>query len=336
MKSYGGKPKVMKSYRALVVHESGNRLEERPVPQAAPGEILIEVHYSSLNYKDALALSGKGGIMRKLPLVAGIDAAGQVTATGDERFAIGDAVLVTGYELSQAHDGGYAEYLCVPADWVVPLPQTLSLFEAMALGTAGFTAGLAIQRLLDNGQDPDLGSVVVTGATGGVGSIAIDLLAGLGYKVTAITGKADSGKNYLTALGVAGLIDRHDLEMGMRPLEKGMWGGAVDTVGGKILSWLTRTTRAHGNIACCGLAGGVEIETTVMPFILRGIALLGVDSATCPMSLRRHLWNRLAGDMRPRHLRQIVAGTVPLTDVEAVAEMMLAGKIQGRYVVAIR
>lgn len=326
----------MKFYRALVVHESGNRLEERPVPQAGPGELLIEIHYSSLNYKDALALSGKGGIMRKLPLVAGIDAAGRVAASGDDRFAIGDAVLVTGYELSQTHDGGYAEYLCVPADWVVPLPQTLSLFEAMALGTAGFTAGLAVQRLLDNGQDPELGPVVVTGATGGVGSISIDLLTGLGYKVTAITGKAGSGKNYLTTLGAVELIDRHNLEMGMRPLEKGMWGGAVDTVGGRILSWLTRTTRTHGNIACCGLAGGVEIETTVMPFILRGIALLGVDSATCPMPLRRQVWNRLAGDMRPRHLRQIVTGTIPLTEVESMAEMMLSGKTQGRYVVAIR
>jgi NADPH2:quinone reductase len=326
----------MNSYQALVVFDSGPRLEERPFAHAAPGEILIEVHYSSLNYKDALALTGKGRIMRTLPLVAGIDAAGRVVSSGDERFAEGDPVLVTGYELSQTHDGGYAEYLCVPADWVVPLPQTLSLFDTMALGTAGFTAGLAVKRLLDNGQKPDMGPIAVTGATGGVGSIAIDILAGLGFEVTAITGKAGSSKEYLTALGATELNDRHGLEMGARPLEQGMWGGAVDTVGGKILSWLTRTTRVHGNIACCGLAGGIEIETTVMPFILRGIALLGVDSATCPMPLRRQVWNRLAGDMRPRHLQRIVTDTIRLTDVLNVAEAMLAGKTRGRYVVAIR
>lgn len=327
----------MRSYRALVVHESGPRFESRPYRGASSGEILIEVHYSSLNYKDALALTRKSPIMRTLPLVAGIDAAGQVVESGDVRFAAGDRVLVTGYELSQTHDGGFAEYLCVPADWAVPLPRALSPFDAMALGTAGFTAGLAVQRLLDNGQTPGLGPVAVTGATGGVGSTAIDILAGLGFEATAITGKAESSEKYLRALGAVDVVDRLALQMGVRPLEKGLWGGAVDAVGGAVLSWLTRTTRPHGNIACCGLAGGgVEIETTVMPFILRGIAMLGVDSATCPMPLRQRLWSRLAGDMRPRHLDRIVAATVTLDEVPGIAESMLAGKIQGRYVVAVK
>lgn len=326
----------MKSYSALVVHESGAGFEDRPCREVLPGEVLVEVHYSSMNYKDALAVTGKGRIMRALPLVAGIDAAGQVVESGDGRFAAGDEVLVTGYELSQTHDGGFAEYLCVPADWIVPLPQTLSLFEAMALGTAGFTAGLAIRRMRDNGQETGLGPVAVTGATGGVGSIAIDMLARLGFEVTAVTGKADSSEQYLSTLGAAAVMDRHALEMGPRPLEKGMWGGAVDTVGGAMLSWLTRTVRAHGNIAACGLAGGIELETTVMPFILRGIALLGVNSAACPMPLRREIWNRLAGDMRPRHLDLIVADTITLADVPRIAEAMLAGRIQGRYVVAVK
>lgn len=325
----------MRSYRALVVHESGPRFESRPYRGASSGEILIEVHYSSLNYKDALALTRKSPIMRTLPLIAGIDASGQVVESGDVRFTVGDRVLVTGYELSQTHDGGFAEYLCVPADWAVALPRTLSLFEAMALGTAGFTAGLAVQRLLDNGQMAGLGPVAVTGATGGVGSTAIDILAGLGFEATAITGKAESSEKYLRGLGAVNIVDRHSLPMGVRPLEKALWGGAVDTVGGAVLSWLTRTTRPHGNIACCGLAGGVEIETTVMPFILRGIALLGVDSATCPMSLRERLWSRLAGDMRPRHLDRIVAATVTLDEVPRIAETMLAGNIRGRYVVAV-
>lgn len=326
----------MKSYRALVVHETGPRFESRPYREAASGEILIEVHYSSLNYKDALALTRKSPIMRTLPLVGGIDAAGRVVESGDARFAAGDRVLVTGYELSQTHDGGFAEYLCLPADWAVPLPRALSLFEAMALGTAGFTAGLAVQRMLDNGQAAGLGPVAVTGATGGVGSTAIDILDGLGFEVTAITGKAESSEKYLRALGAADVVDRHSLQVDARPLEKGLWGGAVDTVGGAVLSWLTRTTRPHGNIACCGLTGGVEIETTVMPFILRGIALLGVDSAACPMPLRQRLWSRLAGDMRPRHLDRIVAVTVTLDEVPGIAETMLAGNIRGRYVVAVK
>lgn len=326
----------MKSYRALVVHEAGPRFENRPYRGVSSGEVLIEVHYSSLNYKDALALTRKSPIMRTLPLVAGVDAAGRVVESGDAHFAAGDEVLVTGYELSQTHDGGFAEYLCVPADWAVPLPPALSPFEAMALGTAGFTAGLAVQRLLDNGQTAGLGQVAVTGATGGVGSTAIDILTGLGFNATAVTGKAESSEKYLRALGAVDVMDRHSLQMGVRPLEKGLWGGAVDTVGGAVLSWLTRTTRPHGNIACCGLAGGVEIKTTVMPFILRGIALLGVDSATCPMPLRQRLWNRLAGDMRPRHLNRIVTATVTLDEAPRIAEAMLAGNIRGRYVVAVK
>ena len=328
----------MESFRALRIHQdqgvSRACLETLRLSDLSPGSVLIRSHYSSVNYKDALAVTGKGKILRRFPLVGGVDVAGTVEASDDPRFHLGDKVLVTGYGLSQDHDGGYAEYVRVPADWVVPVPEGLSLADAMALGTAGFTAALAIQRMEDNGQQPDQGAIVVTGATGGVGTLAIDLLAGSGYQVVAVTGKREAVKD-LEALGARQVLLRHELEMGKQPLEKAQWGGAIDNVGGEILTWLTRTVSLWGNIASIGLAGGGELHTTVMPFILRGVSLLGISSANCPMPLRRRIWQRLATDLRPKHLDRIVTATVSLDDVRAVSEQMLAGRHRGRTVVKI-
>ncbi|MGE3154853.1 MAG: YhdH/YhfP family quinone oxidoreductase [Nitrospiraceae bacterium] len=328
----------MKSFRALRIHQdqgvSRTCLETLRLEDLSPGDVLIRASYSSVNYKDALAVTGKGKILRRFPLVGGVDVAGTVESSDDARFQIGDRVLVTGYGLSQDHDGGYAEYVRVPADWVVPVPEGLSLSDAMALGTAGFTAALAIQRMEDNGQRPDQGPIVVTGATGGVGSLAIDLLAGLGYEVVAITGKQESVED-LKSLGARQVLLRQNLEIGRQPLERAQWGGAIDNVGGELLAWLTRTVSLWGNIAAIGLAGGSELHTTVMPFILRGVSLLGISSANCPMPLRQHIWQRLATDLRPRHLDRIVTATVSLDDVPAISEKMVAGHHRGRTVVKI-
>lgn len=310
-------------------------LEHVRLAELSPGGVVIEVHYSSINYKDALAATGKGKILRRSPLIGGMDASGVVVSSDDERFRTGDAVLVTGSGLSETHDGGYAEYLRVPGDSVIPLPEGLSLFDAMVIGTAGFSAGLAVQRLEDNHQDPGLGPIVVTGATGGVGSFAVDLLSGRGYEVVAMTGKAESAP-YLQALGAGQVVLRQSLEQGVRPLEQALWGGAVDSVGGDLLAWLTRTVRPWGNIVSIGLAGGTELHTTVMPFILRGVSLLGVTAANCPRPLREKVWTRLATDLKPRHLDRIVAGTVTLHDLPGIFEKVLAGQVTGRYVVAIR
>ncbi len=328
----------MTSFRALRIHQgqgaSRASVETLRLEDLSPGSVLIRAQYSSVNYKDALAVTGRGKIVRRVPLVGGIDVSGVVETSEDPRFRIGHQVLVTGYGLSQDHDGGYAEYVRVPGDWVVPVPDGLSLRDVMALGTAGFTAALAIQRMEDNGQRPDQGPVVVTGATGGVGTLAIDILAGLGYDVVAITGKQDR-VDALRALGARQVLFRDSLEMGRQPLEKGQWAGAIDTVGGDMLAWLTRTVLPWGNITSIGLAGGGDLRTTVMPFILRGVSLLGVSSANCPMPLRRRCWQRLATDLRPRHLDRIVTATVSLEDVLAVSARILAGTHWGRTIVKL-
>ncbi len=328
------------AYRGLRVEQQGKGviagIVECRLPPRAAGEVLIEVEYSSINYKDALAITGRGKIMQRLPLSAGIDAAGIVVESDDARFAPGQPVLVTGYELSQSHDGGLAEYLQVPADWVVPLPAGFTLYEAMALGTAGFTAGLSILKMLDNGQKPEMGPVLVTGATGGVGSIAIDCLNTLGFTVTALTGKAEHSAEYLQALGAQQILDRKTLSFGQKPLESAQWGGALDALGGDVLGWLTRTVVPWGNIASYGLAASHELHTTVMPFILRGINLLGINSAATPMPLRRRVWSRLATDMKPRHLDRIVADVISLEAVIPICEQMMEGEIQGRYLVEIK
>ena len=328
----------MKNFRAFRIHNEDGRIrsgiEALNLDDLSPGEVVIRAAYSSINFKDALAATGKGRILRRFPLVGGIDVSGVVDASSDERFAVGDEVLVTGCGLSEQRDGGFAEYVRVPADITVPLPVGLTLYEAMALGTAGFTAGLALLRMEENGQRPDMGPILVSGASGGVGSLAIDVFAGRGYRVTAVSGKKDARK-YLKTLGASQVIAPRDLEMGKRPLEKARWGGAVDTVGGEMLAWLTRTVEPWGNIASIGLAGGSELETTVMPFILRGVSLLGVSSANCPYELRRRTWERLAGELHPGHLDTIVTDLVTLEQMPAIFERMLEGGLTGRTVVRI-
>jgi NADPH2:quinone reductase len=287
-----------------------------------------------VNYKDALAATGAGKIVRRFPLVGGIDVAGYVESSKDRRFKEGDEVLVTGYDMGVSHDGGYADRVRVPAEWVIPLPKGMALHQAMALGTAGFTVGLCMQRLEDNRQTPDKGPMVVTGATGGVGSIAVDVLSAHGYSVTAITGKAHE-HDYLRALGAEEILDRKDIEFGSHPLERATWGGAIDSVGGDVLAWLTRTTKPWGNIVSVGLAGGSDLRTTVMPFILRGISIIGVTSAGCPTELRNKIWVRLATDLAPRHLDAIASKTVALEQLPDVFNSLLKGAAKGRTVVTL-
>ncbi len=326
----------MDKFRAFRIHDDKGRagIEQVSLDDLSPGEVVIKTAFSDINYKDALAATGKGKILRKYPLIGGIDVSGTVVSSSEKSLRDGDEVLVTGHGLSEEHDGGYAEYVRVPADWVVPLPAGMTLFDAMALGTAGFTAGLAIHQMEHNGQTPDRGPIAVNGATGGVGSLAIDMLAGLGYQVVAITGKAQA-HDYLKGLGAGEIRPRQELDMGKRPLEKALWGGAIDSLGGEMLAWLTRTVEPLGNIASIGLAAGYELHTTVMPFILRGVNLLGINSSYCPRDLRLRIWGRLASDMRPRYLDQIVTKTVSLDEMSPVFENLVAGTATGRTVVRI-
>src|SRR5881396_2349802 len=273
------------------------RFEELSLEELDRGEVVIRAAYSSVNYKDALAATGAGKIMRRFPLVGGIDVAGRVESSSDPQFTPGDEVLVTGYDLGAAHDGGYAAFVRVPAGWVVPVPAGMSMSDVMTIGTAGFTAALSVVDLERNGVTPSGGPVIVTGATGGVGTMAIQCLAARGYQVTALTGK-DREHEFLRSLGASAVLSRHGLQMGTRPLEKATWAAAVDPVGGEILAWLTRTMMYGGAIASSGLTGGTELHTTVLPFILRGIKLLGIDSAMCPMPVRLEVWRRLATDMK--------------------------------------
>ncbi len=314
--------------------QSSGRFVELSLDDLDPGEIVIQTHYSSVNYKDALAATGAGKVIRRFPCVGGVDAAGVVASSSDARFKPGDEVIVTGYGMGVDHDGGYAEFVRVPADWVVPLPRGLSLFEAMAMGTAGFTAALSIQRLEQNDLRPENGKVIVTGATGGVSSIAIQMLAQLGYQVVALTGKG-SEHDYLKSLGAAEILSRKDLVMGTRPLEKALWAGALDSVGGETLAWLTRTMQQYGAIASFGNAGGIELHTTVLPFILRGVRLIGIDSAATGMPLRRKIWERLSTDLRPKLLEK-VAHTVPFAELPQVFPQLLQGRQRGRTVVAVK
>jgi acrylyl-CoA reductase (NADPH) len=323
-------------FPALRVHEQAGksvaRIEDLHFADLSEGEVLIEAAFSSVNYKDALAVMGTAKVIRRFPCVAGIDASGTVVESSDARFKAGDPVIATSYDLGVAHDGGFARYVRCKADWVVPLPAGLNPFEAMALGTAGYTAGLAIELAEKNDLAPQRGKVLVNGATGGVGSLLIDMLAKLGYSVSALTGKATEGE-YLQSLGAAEVIDRNQLDLGARPLEKTLWAGAFDSVGGDQLGWLTRTAQQNGVIASFGNAGGIELKTTVLPFILRGVRLIGVDTAYTPMPLRRKVWERLAADLKPPHLAAI-AHRIALSDVPAYCDRMLQGRIRGRAVVA--
>jgi len=323
-----------KAYR--IFSEDGTvagRLVQTNLDELDAGEVVLKAAYSSVNYKDALAATGTGKVIRRFPCIGGIDVSGTVVSSANPRFNKGDEVIVTSYDMGVSHDGGYAEYVRVPATWAVPLPKGLSLFDAMAIGTAGYTAALAIHIMEQNDLKPANGNVVVTGATGGVASIGIDILAKLGYRVVAITGK-DGEHDYLKKLGAAEVQSRNKLQMGTRPLEKPLWAGALDSIGGEQLAWLIRTMQPNGVVGSFGNAGGVDLHTTVLPFILRGIRLLGVDSAYTAMPLRRAVWTRLAGDLRPRHLAEI-AQTVTLDQLPPVFEKMLKAQARGRTVVKI-
>lgn len=326
----------MDSFRAFRVHqEDGNtvaRIDTIGLDDLNAGDVVIRACWSDVNYKDALAATGKGKIMRRFPMVGGIDVAGFVVQSEDARYKEGDAVVATGFGLGEEHDGGYSEYVRLSADWLVPLPDGLSLRDSMAFGTAGFTAALAVDAMQHNGQAPDLGPVLVNGATGGVGSFAIDMLAGLGFSVTAFTGKRDQ-EAYLKGLGASELLLRGEAELGTRPLERALWGGAVDNVGADELGWLTRTVQPGGNIASIGLAGGIKLETTVMPFILRGINLLGINSVYVPHERRVRVWQRMASDLRPRHMDDIVTRSVDLDGLGEVFDGYIAGTVTGRTVV---
>jgi acrylyl-CoA reductase (NADPH) len=328
----------MAPFRALRIHDCGGRVEARfdsiGLDDLAAGEVVVRVRYSTINYKDALAATGAGRILRRYPLVGGIDLSGEVASSTDVRFKPGDAVLVTGCGLSETHDGGYAEYARVRAEWVVPLPAGLGLDEVMRIGTAGYTAALAIHRLEQNGQAPNNGPVVVTGASGGVGSLAIDMLAGRGYEVVAVSGKA-SADDYLAAIGASRVLRRAGIDLGKRPLEAALWAGAIDNLGGEVLAWLTRTVDFFGNIASIGLAASPELHTTVMPFILRGVSLLGINSVANPRALRLEVWQRLATDLRPRHLDRICCRTIGFDELPAAFPAYLAGTVQGRTLVRI-
>ena len=328
----------MNSFKALLIEESDGKVSSGFVQmderQLDAGDVTIRVAYSSVNYKDALAATGSGKIIRRFPCVGGIDLSGIVVESADPRFKAGDPVIATSFDIGVAHHGGYAEVARVPGDWVVPLPESLALFEAMALGTAGFTAALAIVRMEENGLRPAKGAVIVTGATGGVGSLAIDMLAQLGYHVVALTGK-ESEAEYLRELGAAEVLLRQSLDLSkIRPLDRARWAGAVDNLGGNILAWIASTMEQGGTIASIGLAASMTLNTTVAPFILRGVSLLGVDSGYIREPYRSGVWQRLASDLRPPHLTAM-ARRIRFDELPATFEQYIAGRAKGRVVVEI-
>jgi len=328
----------MTPFTAYRIHDIDGRIVARfdqlTLDDLGPGDVVVRVEYSTINYKDALAATGAGRILRKYPLVGGIDLAGTVVGSRDPRYTSGQHVLVTGCGLSETHDGGYAEYARLDGDWVIPLPAGMSTADAMKIGTAGFTAALAIHRMEQNGQAPGNGPVVVTGATGGVGSLATNMLAGRGYEVVAVSGKPEAD-DYLREIGAARILRRQEINLGSKPMEKAQWAGAIDNVGGELLTWLTRTTDQWGNIASIGLAGGPKLETTVMPFILRGVNLLGINSVLTPRDVRLAVWERLAGDLKPAKLDRICSKVVPFAELPAQFDDYIKGRVIGRAVVKI-
>ncbi len=308
-------------------------IEEVSIDDLAPGEIVIRTAYSSVNYKDALAGTGEGKILRFFPLVGGIDVAGHVVSSTDPAFREGDAVLVTGCGLSETRDGGYSDYARIEAKWAIPLPAGLSLRESMILGTAGFTAGLALLRMQDNRQTPAHGPLAVTGATGGVGSLAVDIFSRAGYEVHAISGKPEHAE-YLKSLGATQVLGR-DVLGEARPLENARFGGGLDNVGGPMLASLLARTRPYGNVASAGLAATADLPTTVMPFIIRGVSLLGVASAGTARDVRDEVWKRLATDWKPAHLDTICTREATLADLPEIFAGMLAGGSFGRTLVRL-
>lgn len=328
----------MGNFKALVVNKDDNAftvdIQQLNLDDLPEGEVLIEVAYSSVNYKDGLAAIPDGKIVSTYPFVPGIDLAGTVVSSEDDRFKEGDQVIATSYEIGVTHYGGFSEYARIPADWIVPLPEGLTLKEAMTFGTAGFTAALSVQYLQDHGVKPEDGPVLVSGATGGVGSAAVSMLSKLGYEVVASTGK-DSEHDYLRSIGANEIISREALQPEkIRPLDSQRWAGAVDPVGGKTLAYILSTTKYGGAVAVSGLTGGPNVPTTVFPFILRGVKLIGVDSVYCPMSIRQKLWQRLATDLKPEKLDQITR-EITLEELPQALKDILQGKLTGRTIVKL-
>jgi acrylyl-CoA reductase (NADPH) len=325
------------SFNAMIVEESEPRkfireVRSRRIDDLPAGDLLVKVHYSSLNYKDALSATGRPGVTRHYPHTPGIDAAGIVVECADETFSPGDSVIVTGYDLGMDTAGGYGQYIRIPSVWALPLPTGLSLRESMILGTAGFTAGLSVHKLIQNGLQPGDGDILVTGATGGVGSIAVAILARAGYRVVAATGKA-AESDFLQGLGAAELIDRELLLVGAeRPLMKERWAGVVDVVGGATLATAIKSTRYGGTVTCCGLVGSADLSVSVFPFILRGVSLLGIDSVQCPRRLREVVWGKLAGEWKPADL-EATATECSLQSLEEHIQKILCGRVRGRVVV---
>ena len=329
----------MSEFKAFRINQIDKQIvagyEQLTVNDLTDGDVVVQVKWSGINFKDVLAATGKGKILRQYPLNGGIDLAGVVMESKDARYKEGDNVLVCGCGLSETADGGYAEVARVCGDCIVPLPQGISLRESMAIGTAGFTAAMAVMRMEQNNQSPEHGPILVTGATGGVGSVAIDILSSKGYDVTAFTGKSEQ-YDYLRSLGASEFVDRHSIEMGSRPLEKAVWGGAVDNAGGETLAWLTRTVKPWGNIASIGLVDDFKLNTTVMPFILRGVSLLGINSIEMPASMRNEIWRRLGEDLKPKFLDKIVTNEVAFDDLVSTFDGYLDGSNIGRTVVKIQ
>ena len=328
----------MQPFRAYRIHRNDGRIAGRfdqvSLDDLTTGDVVVRVRYSTINFKDALAATGKSPILRKYPLAGGIDLAGEVVSSGDARYAPGQQVLVTGCGLSETQDGGYSEYSRLQGDWVIPLPSGLSLADSMKIGTAGFTAALAVHRMEQNGQKPSNGPVLVNGATGGVGSLAINMLAGRGYEVVALSGKANADE-YLREIGAAKILRRQDVNLGTKPLEAVQWAGAIDNLGGDHLTWLTRTVDFWGNIASVGLAASHELHTTVMPFILRGVNLLGINSVATPRDVRLAVWNRIATDLRPAKLDRICGKIVSLDELPAQFDDYMTSNVTGRTLVKI-
>ena len=329
----------MTTFRAYRINKNDDGIvagfEQMAVDDLTEGNVVIKVSHSTINYKDALAATGAAPILRRYPLNGGIDLAGVVESSEDSELQPGMPVLVNGCGLSETVDGGYAEYARVDSSSVVPIPDGMSPVEAMQIGTAGYTAALAIHRMEQNGQRPENGPVVVTGATGGVGSVAIDMLEGRGYEAVAVTGKADA-EAYLKRIGARRVLLRDDIDFGKRPMEKAEWAGAIDNLGGDYLAWLTRTTDYGGNTAAIGLASSIKLETTVMPFILRAVCLLGINSVDTPRELRLAVWSRIGGDLRPRHLDTIGGRTIGFDELPAAFQAYIDGTVTGRIVVEIR
>ena len=326
------------TFRAIVADKTNGgvvaSIRDLQISDLPDEDVLVDVSYSTLNYKDGLALTGAAPICRTLPLICGIDLAGTVVESRDPAFGAGDRVLVNGFGLSESFAGGYSQKQRLKGEWLVRVPESLSLEESMAIGTAGYTAMLCVHALQDAGIAPGTGPVLVTGAAGGVGSIAVSLLAGLGYEVHASTGRIDAAGDFLRDLGAAALVPREDLARDCKPLERELWAGMVDTVGDKTLATAIAQSRYDGVVAACGLAGGMALPTTVMPFILRSVTLRGIDSVMAPLPRRQRAWDALA-ELLDREQLEKIYNKVPLADVLNLAPQILSGQVRGRVVVDV-